>query len=1161
MDESRASLSKSFRALNASQLCGVAAEHVARWLALAALIAWDERSSAGAANVWMQWPAWMGWKVALVCALSALPFLLLSPLAGAWADQRGKRDWIVTLNLAGAGLAVFSLAALASGAAWLLYLSVLLWAARAALFEPVKLAILPELVSERRLAVANGHLSALTCLGMALGWWAAMHGLDRALSGVAWWKLAWPCPVLAVAGLAASYGIDDTAAAARDKACSADLAGALIRNLRALRADRPLWLCCLSLGAVMFIAGFVSANVVDFARESLGITERRRWMLTPVLALMPVLGAMAGAWMAARVSRRGIEVGLVPFGALAVSLVPLLLALPFENRLGAAALLAALGAGGGLILVTLRAFLQRETPRRDRGELIAASVWISEAGLVLGWVAPALLAAAGIGSPSARFALLGLATLGLSVWAVRQLPDFLIRFLGLLVARVSYRLHVVGEENLPERGGALLVCNHVSYVDVVLLLAAQPRRIRFLIDRAIYDRPLFNRLLRLMGAIRIAYDEGPESLRRSYEQARRAIDEGLLAGLFAEGSLTRTGYTMEFKQGFEQIVRGSTHPILPVNIHGLWGSIFSYAEWRVMGRLWRWIFGRRVIVSYGRPMPPDSSAFAVRQAVMELESEAFEHERPYHLPLPLEFAQVARARWRRYCMADTTGRDLTFGQALTGAIALSKVLRADLKGQPRVGVLAPPSVGGALVNVAISLLGKTPVNLNYTASREAIELAIRQSGLETILAPRKFVEKLGFGWLPGLACLEDLAPRLTAGVKIAAWLKALGCPLRFLMTSEDAQGRTRYGGSADSEAAIIFSSGSTGNPKGVILSHYNLYSNCAGALQVFRLRPDDVICGILPFFHSFGFMVTIWLPLVSGVGVAYHVNPVEAERIGKLVRQRRCTFLATTPTFLYAYTRKVPLEDFASLRIVITGAEKLKERIAAAWEKKFGFAPLEGYGCTELSPVVSVNMRDVEMGGVAQVARRPGTIGRPIPGVTVRVVDPENLDRERGHGEEGLLLVKGPNVMQGYLNQPEKTAEVIRNGWYVTGDVARIDHDGFITITDRLSRFSKIGGEMVPHLAIEEALQSALGAEAQVCAVTALPDEDKGEKLIVLLTPEAGDPAEAHRRLREAGLPNLWVPPARHFLVVDALPLLGSGKLDLKGLKALAAEKMPPRAA
>jgi acyl-[acyl-carrier-protein]-phospholipid O-acyltransferase/long-chain-fatty-acid--[acyl-carrier-protein] ligase len=338
-----------------------------------------------------------------------------------------------------------------------------------------------------------------------------------------------------------------------------------------------------------------------------------------------------------------------------------------------------------------------------------------------------------------------------------------------------------------------------------------------------------------------------------------------------------------------------------------------------------------------------------------------------------------------------------------------------------------------------------------------------------------------------------------------------------------------------------------------MLSHHNIVSNVEAITQVIQFTPDDRIMGVLPLFHSFGFTGTLWLPLLAGFGAVYHPNPTDAKTIGETIQKYRATLLISTPTFYLGYLRRCSKEEFASLRYLIAGAEKLREQIAKAYEEKFGLTILEGYGCTELGPVVSVNLPDIVDGKERQIGHKPGTVGQPIPGVAVKVIDADS-GRPLGANQEGLLLVKGPNLMLGYLNQPELTDQSIRRGWYVTGDIASLDEDGFIRITDRVSRFSKIGGEMVPHVKIEETINEVLGVASSV--VTAVPDPQRGEKLVAFYTQNGIGRDELWDKLNKSDLPKLWVPKRENLYLIDAIPVLGSGKADLKKIKTMALERV-----
>lgn len=412
------------------------------------------------------------------------------------------------------------------------------------------------------------------------------------------------------------------------------------------------------------------------------------------------------------------------------------------------------------------------------------------------------------------------------------------------------------------------------------------------------------------------------------------------------------------------------------------------------------------------------------------------------------------------------------------------------------------------------------------------------------ISSRLFLEKAGSQLPCEMIFIEDVIKTLNPFVKIKAALKSLIFPKIF--TRKLIFGNWKAGNTEDL-ATIMFTSGSTGEPKGVMLTHSNITSNLEGLYQVFEVERNDKILGVLSFFHSFGFTGTLWFPLIAGIGAVYHYNPLDAKVIGKLIDQHKASILMSTPTFLNSYIRRIEAQQFKTLRFVMVGAEKLRPQLAQEFQSKFHVLPMEGYGCTELSPIVSVNMPDITEQGVLQKAQKSGSIGLPLPGIAVKVIDPDNrqtLDVD----QEGLLLVKGPNVMKGYLNAPEKTSHLIIDGWYQTGDVAKIDEDGFITITDRFSRFSKIGGEMVPHINIENKIHEILNTSEQFCVVTAVPDESKGERLIALCL-KSINREELFETLRKSGLPNLWIPARDMFFEVDAFDLLGSGKLDLAMIK------------
>ncbi len=705
-----------------------------------------------------------------------------------------------------------------------------------------------------------------------------------------------------------------------------------------------------------------------------------------------------------------------------------------------------------------------------------------------------------------------------------------------------YRFRIVGKEHVPKSGPALIISNHLSLMDGFLIgWAARHRRVRFMIFRPYYEHWLSGPFLRSLKAIPIG-TSGPRDLVGALKAARAELEAGHVVCIFAEGSVSRTGHMLPFKRGMERVMQGLNVPIIPANLDRVWGGLFSFKGGTFGGRPSRWPWP--VTVRFGKPLPASTPAHEVRQVSAELASESFGERAESGDTLPARFIRTARANWGKFAMADSMGRELTYGKALIGASLLAGAVRKRTGDDAMVGLLLPATVGGALANLGVSLAGKTPVNLNFTAGKEAMDAAVEQCKIRTVLTSKTFLAKAKLDEPAGAVYIEDLLKEFGGGAKLLAALKCKLLPQAWLRPSVD----------PSSLATVIFSSGSTGVPKGVMLSHFNIVSNCDAVLEVFNLDDQDRIVGILPFFHSFGFMATVWLPILAGCGAVYHPVPTDAKAIGELVQKYKGTFLLATPTFCGTFTRKCTPEQFASLRYCVVGAEKLRDPLRKEFQETFGKELLEGYGCTELSPVVAINTPDFSFENETQVGNKIGTVGLPLPGVSARTVDIDTR-APLPLGQEGLLEIRGPNVMQGYLGQPAKTAEAMHDGWYITGDIAAIDEDGFIRITDRLARFSKIGGEMVPHLKIEEVASSLTGDAP--CAVTGLPDERKGERLALLYTADV-TPEDLWRRLAETDLPKLWIPKQSDMHRVDALPVLGTGKLDLRGVKARALELANP---
>jgi acyl-[acyl-carrier-protein]-phospholipid O-acyltransferase/long-chain-fatty-acid--[acyl-carrier-protein] ligase len=717
---------------------------------------------------------------------------------------------------------------------------------------------------------------------------------------------------------------------------------------------------------------------------------------------------------------------------------------------------------------------------------------------------------------------------------------------GLALGRTFYRVRAIGQDRLPS-GGFLLLPNHISFVDAIVLQLACPQRpIRYIIDEGFYHNRFLHPFLKLLGCIPITPRRAKEALRFAAQQ----LKAGEIVCLFPEGQLTRSGSLLRLQRGYELIARHADVPVVPVWLDQLWGSIFSFQGGRFF-RKWPRQIPYRVTVAFGARLPPEKADTAtVREELLKLGELCFS-DRP-SLDRHLAAAAVSGLKRRPFALSVIDGIDgsrLTCGKLIGAAAALSRHLRRNFPNERRIAIVLPASKGAMVANLAVILADKVPVGLNFTSGRAAIESCCKRAELRVAISAGAFMQRLpDFPWPEQTLKLEQLLPPMKLDI-VRWWILAICAPARLFCRWLQIPRPD-----PTDEAILLFTSGSSGDPKGVVLTHRNILGNVAQFNVLLDATKEDAILAALPFFHSFGSTVTLWYPLLEGVRTITTPNPLESARNAALVERYKITLLLAAPTFLRGYLRKAEPPQFQSLRLIITGAEKLPLDLAESFEQKFGKHVYEGYGLTETAPVVSVNLPEPvtrAAGPVVQPSSRVGSVGKLAPGIAAEIRDPDTGEKRSLH-DVGMLWLRGPNIFQGYLHDPERTAEVLRDGWFKTGDIGRFDEDGFLYIEGRLSRFSKIGGEMVPHEALEQKVLAALGrsdSAERLIAIVGVSDPNKGEAIILLSVIEI-DGADLRERLRQAGVPNLWIP--RKICRLEAIPVLASGKLDLAKCKEVA---------
>ncbi len=1095
---------------------------------------------------------------AIVNALILLPFILMFAPAGFFSDKYPKNHvmrwsaWVAVALTLGITLCYYQ------GWFWPAYVMTFLMAVQSTFYSPAKYGFIQSLFGKNHLAEANGAVQAVSIIAILSGtivftvlfeMWFPANSLDstnilKAIAPAGWILVA--CSLIEALLLYRLPTLEHPTPQPAYQWKKTLQTEQFAKELAPVLSRQVIRLSVLGLSAFWAIGQVLLAAFPAFGKEVAGITNT---MVLQGIIACTGLGIAIGSTLASRLSRNYIATSLIPTGILGITLGLLLLP-QGSNPWFFTAVFLMIGTAGGLFIVPLNALIQFHSDKDELGKVIAGNNLFQNIAMLSFLILTVLMAEAGYDGKQLLY-LMAFITLVGCVYITKKMPQSLLLFIAHSLLKQRYKVDIQGVENIPSKGGVLLLGNHISWIDWAIVQIASPRPVRFVILKTIYEHRLLKWLFRLYGCIPIAN----AASRHTLETISQLLNEGEVVCVFPEGGISRNGHLGEFRRGFELTCKKVNDDvvIVPFYLRGLWGSQFSRAS-NKLKTLRRSGYFRDIIVAFGKPQPKRSNATEVKQHVFELSVKSWQqHVETLPTITDAWIRNVKKAKTNQIALADNISKPLTAGKALAAAWAFSSRIR-DISPEQNIGLLLPTTTGGVLTNMATLLAGKTLINLNYTANERSLNAAMKLADIRTIYTSRRFVERLvkrgapAVNILPGkrVIYLEDIRGEIQFNEMFWRFIAIRILPTRLLCEicnrSHDSQ----------QTAAIVFSSGSEGTPKGVMLSHHNIMANLKQISDVVNTQDDDVLLACLPLFHAFGMTVNQFMPLIEGIPVVCHPDPTDAVGVAKAVAQYRATILCGTSTFfrLYAKNPKVHPLMMESLRIVVAGAEKLQPTVRAAFERRFNKTILEGYGATETTPVASVNLPDsldTQYWDI-QIGAKEGSVGMPLPGSSVRIVDPETFET-LPIGHEGMILIGGPQIMQGYLMDPQRTSQVVKEidgcRWYVTGDKGFQDHDGFLYIVDRYSRFAKIGGEMVSLTAVEHAVHERLPEEHEVVAV-AIPDEQKGEQIILLTTHEI-DIDDLRQALLAQGCSPLLLPIG--ILQLTELPKLGSGKTDFARAK------------
>ncbi|MCK5523200.1 MAG: acyl-[ACP]--phospholipid O-acyltransferase [Thiomargarita sp.] len=1100
---------------------------------------------------------------AMIQAMILLPFIMTFTPAGFLSDKFPKNNVIKIAAFMALPITAMITWCYYIGAFWLAFWLTFILALQSAFYSPAKYGFIRELVGKNNLAPANSAVQAVTISAILAGTlvytllFESLFSTDFQSIGDILQSVKY-VGFLLIGGtlIEAILALRLPQKQKTDTRLHFDFnkylrMRCLKDNLKSVWFHQGIWLSIIGLAVFYAINQVLLANFGAHLKDVLGETDTR--VANGIMALAGI-GIILGAVFAGKVSKNYIETGIIPLGALGICIS--LIIIPFLSDIVSLSFIFVFyGFFGGLFIVPLNALIQYYAKEGEVGTVLAANNFIQNLFMILFLGVSVGLAYAEFSNQS-TFYILAIVTFFGTLYTIVKLPQSFIRYIIAGMLRRRYQIQVIDMKNLPSSGGVLLLGNHVSWLDWAMLQIASPRPIRFVMFRGFYEKWYLKRFLDVFRVIPI----GRTGSKQALEQVRESLRQGDVVAIFPEGHISHNGHLSIFKSGFERTVKETNAVIVPFYLRGLWGSLSSYAT-----RKYRYSTGnsglRKITVGFGKALPPTATAGEVKQAVLETSIHTWQEYISSLEPLHISFLRTAKAQSGKVCVIDAK-TELTYGRLLAATLVFARKLKPLMDSQQNIGLLLPSSSGAVIANLAVLINGKTVINLNYTAPATVVAASMERAEIKTVLTSRLFLSKLegrgiDFSALKTQAnfvYLEDVKKEISKSSLISAFLQAKFLPAAIL--------KTRYfqKTALSDTAAILFSSGSEGVPKGVQLTHANLMGNIKQVTAVLNPPDNEVILNSLPIFHAFGLTVTTFLPLIEGIPMVCQPDPTDAKTIGRLVAQYQVTLLIGTSTFLRIYTRSRKIHPlmFQTLRLVVAGAERLSPEVRQAFKEKFGKDIYEGYGATETTPVASVNIPDILLSysGDVQIGNKIGTVGLPIPGTTIKIVDPDSLE-ELPIGEAGLILIGGPQIMKGYLNDPEKTDAVIveKDGirWYKSGDKGKLDTDGFLIILDRYSRFAKIGGEMISLGAVEIKVAEIIdNPEVEILAV-ALPDQSKGEKVILLVAGEM-DIETLKAQILKSDIAPLMQP--KKYLVVEAIPKLGTGKSDFSNAKKIALEML-----